>query len=51
MQIKLPVDPGVVLLDIGFTGDDPNHGEQTCILMLHHMVLSGLSLGMKVVLA
>ena len=25
-QVQLPVDPGVVLLDIGFTGDDPNHG-------------------------
>jgi len=25
-QVKLPIDPGVVLLDIGFTGDDPNHG-------------------------
>lgn len=25
-QVKLPVDPGVVLLDIGFTGDDPKHG-------------------------
>lgn len=27
LQVKLPIDPGVVLLDIGFTGDDPNHGE------------------------
>ena len=27
MQVKLPIDPGVVLLDIGFTGDDPNHGK------------------------
>lgn len=26
LQIKLPVDPGVVLLDIGFTGTDKNHG-------------------------
>lgn len=25
-QVALPVDPGVVLLDIGFTGSDPNHG-------------------------
>lgn len=27
-QVDLPVDKGVVLLDIGFTGSDPNHGEQ-----------------------
>ena len=26
MQVKLPLDPGVVLLDIGFTETDPNHG-------------------------
>ena len=26
MQVKLPLDPGVVLLDIGFTEADPNHG-------------------------
>lgn len=25
-QVELPIDPGVVLLDIGFTGTDPNHG-------------------------
>ncbi|GBF88779.1 photosystem II stability assembly factor chloroplastic [Raphidocelis subcapitata] len=25
-QVKLPVDDAVVLLDIGFCGDDPNHG-------------------------
>eukprot|EP00877_Chromochloris_zofingiensis_P006148 jgi/Chrzof1/1787/Cz10g21040.t1_HCF136[v5.2] len=25
-QVELPVDKGVVLLDIGFTGADPNHG-------------------------
>ena len=25
-QVTLPIDPGVVLLDIGFTGSDPNHG-------------------------
>lgn len=25
-QVPLPLDPGVVLLDIGFTGTDPNHG-------------------------
>ncbi|KAI8470433.1 MAG: photosynthesis system II assembly factor YCF48-domain-containing protein [Monoraphidium minutum] len=25
-QVDLPVDSGVVMLDIGFTGDDPNHG-------------------------
>eukprot|EP00884_Botryococcus_braunii_P023649 jgi/Botrbrau1/9969/Bobra.0012s0064.1 len=25
-QVALPVDPGVVLLDIGFTGTNPNHG-------------------------
>lgn len=25
-QVDLPVDKGVVLLDIGFTGSDPNHG-------------------------
>ncbi|KAK9846585.1 hypothetical protein WJX81_007154 [Elliptochloris bilobata] len=24
--VKLPLDPGVVLLDIGFTDTDPNHG-------------------------
>ena len=24
--MKLPLDPGVVLLDIGFTDADPNHG-------------------------
>jgi hypothetical protein len=27
-QVKLPVDKGVVLLDIGFTGTDPNHGAE-----------------------
>lgn len=26
MQVKLPLDPGVVLLDIGFTEADPNRG-------------------------
>ena len=26
LQVQLPVDPGVVLLDIAFTGSDPNHG-------------------------
>lgn len=26
-QVNLPVDQGVVLLDIGFTESDPNHGE------------------------
>lgn len=26
VQVDLPVDKGVVLLDIGFTGTDPNHG-------------------------
>lgn len=25
-QVTLPVDKGVVLLDVGFTGTDPNHG-------------------------
>lgn len=25
--VNLPLDPGVVLLDIGFTGSDPNHGK------------------------
>jgi photosystem II stability/assembly factor-like uncharacterized protein len=25
-QVELPVDKGVVLLDIGFTGSDPDHG-------------------------
>ena len=25
-QVPLPLDPGVVLLDIGFTGTDPHHG-------------------------
>jgi photosystem II stability/assembly factor-like uncharacterized protein len=25
-KVDLPVDPGVVLLDIAFTGTDPNHG-------------------------
>jgi hypothetical protein len=28
LQVDLPVDKGVVLLDIGFTGSDPNHGEE-----------------------
>ncbi len=26
VQVDLPVDPGVVLLDIAFTGNDANHG-------------------------
>lgn len=26
LQVNLPVDPGVVLLDIAFTGTDANHG-------------------------
>lgn len=26
-QVDLPIEKGVVLLDIGFTGSDPNHGE------------------------
>lgn len=25
-RVYLPIDPGVVLLDIGFVPDDPNHG-------------------------
>lgn len=25
-QVDLPLDPAIVLLDIGFTGSDPNHG-------------------------
>lgn len=25
-QVELPIDKAIVLLDIGFTGDDPNHG-------------------------
>lgn len=29
-QVELPVDKGVVLLDIGFTGADPNHGKTCC---------------------
>jgi hypothetical protein len=28
VQVDLPVDKGVVLLDIGFCGDDPKHGKQ-----------------------
>ena len=27
LQVDLPIDPTIVLLDIGFTGTDPNHGE------------------------
>lgn len=27
LQVKLPLDPGVVLLDIAFTETDPNKGE------------------------
>ena len=26
LQVTLPVDPGVVLLDIAFTGGDASHG-------------------------
>ena len=26
LQVKLPVDPGVVLLDIAFTESNPDHG-------------------------
>ena len=26
LQVDLPIDPTIVLLDIGFTGTDPNHG-------------------------
>ena len=29
LQIDLPVEKGVVLLDIAFTGTDPKHGECT----------------------
>lgn len=25
-QVALPIDPAIVLMDIGFTGTDPNHG-------------------------
>jgi hypothetical protein len=28
-QVDLPVEKGVVLLDVAFTGTDPNHGEWT----------------------
>lgn len=31
VQVDLPVDKGVVMLDIGFTGTDPNHGETTLL--------------------
>ena len=31
MQVDLPVDPGVVLLDIAFTGNDVNHGMPSSI--------------------
>jgi hypothetical protein len=27
LQVKLSLDDGIVVLDIGFTGNDPNHGE------------------------
>lgn len=28
MQVALPLDPGVVLLDIAFTGSNPDHGRR-----------------------
>lgn len=31
-RVYLPIDPGVVLLDIAFVPDDPSHG---CLLHLH----------------
>lgn len=33
-QVELPIDPGVVLLDIGFTGTDNNHGAVLAIQAL-----------------
>ena len=30
-QVKLPVDPGVVLLDIAFTDSNPDHGERSFV--------------------
>ena len=32
--MDLPIDPGVVLLDIGFTGTDNNHGAVLAIQAL-----------------
>lgn len=36
MQVKLPIDAGVVLLDIGFTGDDLNHGMGSLLLLMRY---------------
>lgn len=30
MQVELPLDKGVVLLDVAFTENDPNHGQKQC---------------------
>ena len=32
LQVDLPIEPTIVLLDIGFTGTDPNHGAPLCRL-------------------
>lgn len=33
VQVKLSLDDGIVVLDIGFTGSDPNHGEHRPLQM------------------
>lgn len=46
--VDLPVEKGVVLLDIGFTGSDPNHGGCTTVPPLggsHLALLEDLIIG------
>lgn len=33
-QVALPLDPGVVLLDIAFTGSNPDHGRLNLPILL-----------------
>ena len=49
-QVKLPLDPGVVLLDIGFTETDPNHGaQQACFRhLIIRFLVSGTCSGYQV---
>lgn len=38
-RVYLPIDPGVVLLDIAFVPDDPNHGKLPNFIILDILLL------------
>lgn len=39
-RVYLPIDPGVVLLDIAFVPQDPNHGDNHFILLLFFVLFN-----------